>query len=63
MSFEEALACAVDVHNTTPHISVGETPFFMMFGMEPCFPGRQRFAKEQDQQQRVDAHMAAPELL
>ena len=44
-TFEEALACAVTVHNATPHVATGESLYCMMFGLEPVLPSWQRFQR------------------
>lgn len=36
-----ALRDAVKVHNAVPHLGTGESPYFLMFGFEPVFPGWQ----------------------
>lgn len=36
-----ALRDAVMVHNATPHVGTGMSPFFFLFGYEPVFPGWQ----------------------
>ena len=53
ITFEQALADAITVHNSTPHPATGESPFCCMFGMEPAFPGWQTYMwKEGDNVRR-----------
>ncbi|MGH2623039.1 MAG: hypothetical protein ACRDE7_05180, partial [Sphingobacterium sp.] len=40
-SFNDALQRAVAAHNSTPHLSTGYTPFYMLHGFEPLLPGWQ----------------------
>ena len=41
--FKVALQDAVYVHNTTPHVATGASPFDCLFGQEMCLPGWQVF--------------------
>lgn len=43
VTFEEALADSVTVHNATPHPATGESPFCFLFGSEPALPGWQPY--------------------
>lgn len=51
LNFEELLQLAVDVHNSSPHLAHGRSPYFYLFGMEPQLPGWQRF---QSQRKEID---------
>lgn len=43
-SFEEALGDATLIHNSTPHVSTGYSPSYMMFGYEARLPGFQEYS-------------------
>ena len=45
-SFEDALRYAVIVHNATPHVAVGRSPYEVLFGQEMCLPGWQPYFSE-----------------
>ena len=47
-TLEEAIASAQAVHNATPHVSTGYSPYAAMFGFEPIMPGWQ--SKRRDTQ-------------
>jgi hypothetical protein len=47
-SFEEAIDSAVWLHNATPHVAIGESPYYAMFGFEPVFPGWQQYQTVSD---------------
>jgi len=40
---------AVAVHNATPHSSLGDSPFFTMFGFDATLPGWQRYRPDKDE--------------
>jgi hypothetical protein len=42
------LQSAISVHNATPHLSTGHSPYFMLFGCEPVLPGWQALQRHQD---------------
>lgn len=50
LTFEDSLQLAASIHNSAPHRSTSNTPFFMLFGFEPTLPGWQGI-----QQQPKDA--------
>ena len=43
-NFEAAVRDAVLVHNATPNVTTGASPYFGMYGTEPIFPGWQNLA-------------------
>ena len=43
-----AVRDAVKIHNATPHVALGMSPYYMMFGHEMCFPGWQAFRQTHD---------------
>ena len=47
--FAEVLRDAVAVHNATPHSSLGDSPFFTMFGFDATLPGWQRYRPDRDE--------------
>ena len=47
-SFSEALSAATAVHNSAPHSATGQSPFYQLFGFEPCLPGWQAFSNRRD---------------
>lgn len=49
---EDALAAAVSVHNSCPHSATGVSPYYALFGMEPTFPGWQKYRQQDDAQLR-----------
>jgi hypothetical protein len=48
IKFSDALRAAVAVHNATPHVATGMSPFYALMGFEPSFPGAQLFANAND---------------
>jgi transposase InsO family protein len=44
-SFPAALRDATMVHNSIPHVHTGQTPNFMIFGMELAMPGWQKYQR------------------
>lgn len=56
-SFDAALADATAVHNATPHVANGESPFFMLFGCEPFLPGWQQLIGRDDNLRRWNQKM------
>lgn len=45
--FEDVLRCATQIHNACPHSATGQTPFYLLFGMEPTLPGWQGLQPQQ----------------
>lgn len=43
INYEEMLQDAIAIHNSVPHSSTGQSPYFLLFGFEPVFPGLQAF--------------------
>lgn len=41
MTFEDHLREAVQVHNACPHVATNQSPYYLLFGMEPTMPGWQ----------------------
>lgn len=39
--FEYVLPHATQIHNACPHSATGQSPFYLLFGMEPTLPGWQ----------------------
>lgn len=39
--FEDVLRYATQIHNACPHSATGQSPFYLLFGMEPTLPGWQ----------------------
>ena len=52
-NYKIAVREAVKIHNATPHIATGMSPYFMMFGHEMCFPGWQSFRRSEMSDRRV----------
>ena len=47
-SFANALHHATLIHNATPHVSTGHSPYFFLHGLEPVLPGLQPFQRSSD---------------
>lgn len=47
-TFNQALRDAVAVHNATPNMGTGESPYCSLFGFEPTLPGWQFFRRKED---------------
>eukprot|EP01066_Platyproteum_vivax_P017697 Platyproteum_vivax@DN7417_c0_g1_i2.p1 len=54
VKLEQILDEAALVHNSTPHVSTKESPYCMLFGLEPTMPGWQELiCKPDDETRRV----------
>eukprot|EP00922_Rhytidocystis_sp_ex-Travisia-forbesii_P039822 GHVS01059252.1.p1 GENE.GHVS01059252.1~~GHVS01059252.1.p1 ORF type:complete len:500 (+),score=43.61 GHVS01059252.1:463-1962(+) len=51
-SFPTLLAEATMAYNAAPNATIGSSPFFRLFGMEPCLPGFQAFHQAGTEEQR-----------
>lgn len=52
-SFGELLQHALLVHNAVPHVSTGESPFYLLTGMDPAIPGWALFTRESTLSERL----------
>lgn len=46
-NFENILQSAAIIHNSSPHAATGNTPYFLLFGVEPTMPHWQEIQQQE----------------